>query len=192
MIEIEDKIVSVDLFTQHFCCDIAACGGECCVDGNSGAPLDLDEVAVLEREYSAYRPYMKAEGVEAIGQQGFAVLDEDSDWTTTLIEGAECAYSIEHNGATWCAIEKAWSEGKTTFRKPISCHLYPIRLKHFRNGNIGLQYHRWSVCRAAEVLGRERGEPLFRTMREPLVRRFGQDFYDLLEQAYTLMQEQKY
>lgn len=187
MIDIDGKIVSVDLFTKQFCCDIAACRGECCVDGNSGAPLELEEAVMLETEWEAYRPFMKAEGVAAVMEQGFAVLDEDGDLTTPLIGGEECAYSIEHNGSTWCAIEKAWSDGATGFRKPVSCHLYPIRVRTFANGSHGLQYHRWSVCRAAEVLGRERGEPLFRTMREPLVRRFGEPFYVLLEEAYKLI-----
>lgn len=187
MIEIGDTIVSAELFTAKFCCNLTACHGECCVEGNSGAPLDIQEIESLEEEYENYKPFMKDEGIAAIQEQGVAVLDEDGDLTTTLIDGAECAYSIEENGTTWCAIEKAWSLGKTQYRKPISCHLYPIRLVKFNNGTTGLQYHRWDICRAAELLGTQKGEPLFRTLREPLIRRFGEQYFDALEQVYKLM-----
>lgn len=145
MIEIDDKIVSADLLRECFACDLTQCKGICCVEGNAGAPLEADEVETLEREYAAYRPYMTPEGIEAVERQGFMVVDDDGDYTTPLVNDAECAYSRNENGVTLCAIEKAWLEGKTPFRKPISCHLYPIRLVHFSNGSIGLNYHRWSV-----------------------------------------------
>lgn len=188
MIEIEDKIVSIDLFTQQFCCDIAACRGACCVEGDSGAPLLAEEAHVLQAEYTNFVDYMTPQGVRSIDALGYSVIDEDGDLTTPLIgDRGECAYSISTESGTWCAIEKAWREGRTTFRKPISCHLYPIRVKEFSNGTFGLQYHRWGVCRPAVLLGRSKGEPLFRTMREPIVRRFGEPFYELLEQAYNLV-----
>lgn len=191
MIQIDDKIVSLDLFTTNFCCDLSACHGECCVEGNSGAPLDELELELLEQEWENYRPYMKPEGIKAIESQGFFVVDLDGDFTTPLIDDAECAYSINENGVTWCAIEKAWSQGKCGYRKPISCHLYPIRLAQFSNGTIGLQYHRWNICRAAEKLGRSIGKPLYQTLREPIVRRFGDEFYTALEQADQLIKEQQ-
>lgn len=181
MIQIDDKIISLDLYTARFCCDLRACRGECCVEGNAGAPLDSEEIALLEGEWDAYAPYMTPEGRRAVEEQGVAVVDEDGDLTTPLVDGAECAYTIVENGVTWCAIEKAWSEGKTPFRKPISCHLYPIRLVQLSGGLTGLQYHRWEVCRAAEVLGRQKGEPLYRTLREPIIRRFGEAFYNEME-----------
>lgn len=181
MIQIDDKIISLDLFTARFACDLRACRGECCVEGNAGAPLDEEEIALLENEWERYAPYMTSAGKRSVEEQGVAVIDEDGDLTTPLVEGAECAYAIKENGATWCAIEKAWSEGRTPFRKPISCHLYPIRLVGLANGMTGLQYHRWEVCRAAEVLGRQRDEPLYRTLKEPIVRRFGADFYQEME-----------
>lgn len=190
MIEIGDTIVSSELFTARFCCDLAACRGECCVEGNSGAPLDLDEIALLEQELENFRPYMKEEGIVAIESQGVAVLDGDGDLTTTLINDAECAYSIVENGITWCAIEKAWTLGKTSYRKPISCHLYPIRLVKFKNGTTGLQYHRWDICRAAELLGAKKGEPLFRTLSEPLVRKFGLEYYEALEKVNELLEKE--
>lgn len=191
MIEIGETIVSDELFTARFCCDIAACKGECCVEGNAGAPLDQDEIAELEQNWERYKPYMKPEGIQAVEQQGIAVLDLDGDLTTPLIDDAECAYSINENGATWCAIEKAWSRGECSYRKPISCHLYPIRLVNFSNGTIGLQYHRWNICRSAELLGQKRGEPLFKVMREPLIRRFGEQYYKALEQVNEMINDQK-
>lgn len=181
MIQIDDKIISLDLYTARFSCDLRACRGECCVEGNAGAPLDEEEIALLENEWGNFAPYMTPEGKRAVEEQGVAVIDEDGDLTTPLVNGAECAYTILENGVTWCAIEKAWSEGKTPFRKPISCHLYPIRLVRLSNGMTGLQYHRWEVCRAAEMLGAQKGEPLYKTLREPIIRRFGEAFYHEME-----------
>ena len=187
MIQIDDKIVSIDLLRVRFACDIAQCRGECCVQGNAGAPLDDPEREILEKEYPNYRPYMKPVGIEAVEEHGFAVLDGDGDLTTPLINGAECAYAIESGGATWCAVEKAWVEGKTPFRKPISCHLYPIREVKFSNGTVGLQYHRWSVCRAAELLGGRRDKPLYEALRDPIVRRYGEEFYEQLAAAAKML-----
>ena len=187
MIEIDDKIVSADLLRECFACDLSQCRGICCVEGNAGAPLEADEVDILEREYEAYRPYMTAEGIEAVERQGFMVGDADGDYTTPLVDDAECAYARNENGVTLCAIEKAWLEGKTPFRKPISCHLYPIRLVHFSNGSIGLNYHRWSVCEPARRCGRKLGIPVYRALREPIIRRFGEEFYRALEAADELL-----
>lgn len=187
MIEIDDKIVSADLLRECFACDLSQCRGICCVEGNAGAPLEADEVDILEREYEAYRPYMTAEGIEAVERQGFMVVDADGDYTTPLVNDAECAYARNENGVTLCAIEKAWLEGKTLFRKPISCHLYPIRLVHFSNGSIGLNYHRWSVCEPARRCGRKLGIPVYRALREPIIRRFGEEFYRALEAADELL-----
>lgn len=190
MIEIDDKIVSADLLRECFTCDITRCKGICCVEGNAGAPLDEEETGVLEREYAAYRPYMKPEGIEAVERQGFAVVDADGDLTTPLIGEAECAYSYEEKSTTLCAIEKAWMEGRTTYRKPISCHLYPIRLVRFSNGMTGLNYHRWEVCASARECGRKLGVPVYKALREPIVRRFGEAFYKALEAAEELLKKQ--
>ena len=120
MIEIDDKIVSADLLRECFACDIAQCKGICCVEGNAGAPLEADEVEILEREYPNYKPYMTAEGIESVERQGFMVVDEDGDLTTTLVDDAQCAYTYTENGVTLCAIEKAWAEGKADFVPPLS------------------------------------------------------------------------
>ncbi len=183
MIQIDDKIVSTDLLTEPFCCDLDACKGICCVEGNAGAPLEDDEVDRLEEEFEAYKPYMKPEGIQAVEQNGFMVMDEEGECTTTLINGAECAYSFEENGVTLCAIERAYNEGKTQFKKPISCHLYPIRVVRFGNGTLGLNYHRWDVCQPACAKGAKCGVPVYRMLREPIIRRFGAEFFEALEQA---------
>lgn len=187
MIEIDDKIVSADLLRECFACDLTRCKGICCVEGNAGAPLEMDEVDVLEEEWENYRPYMTPEGIEAVERQGFMVVDPDGDYTTPLVDDAQCAYSCEENGITYCAIERAWKEGKTAFRKPISCHLYPIRLAAFSNGSIGLNYHRWEVCRPACECGKRLGIPVYRALKEPIVRRFGEKFYHQLEAAADLL-----
>lgn len=189
MIQIDDKIVSTDLLRVRFCCDLAHCRGICCVEGNAGAPLEAEEIDILEQEYEAYKPYLKPEGIEAIERQGFMVVDSDGDYTTPLIDEAECAYSFQENGITFCAIERAYKEGKTPFIKPISCHLYPVRLSVFNNGSIGLNYHRWSVCSGALALGRKASIPMYKTLRAALVRRFGEEFYRQLEEADRLLQQ---
>ena len=187
MIEIDGKIVSYDILTECFACDIARCKGECCVDGNSGAPLEMEEADILEEEYENYKPYMTPEGIESVERQGFMVVDCDGDYTTPLVDDAECAYSYRENGITLCAIEKAFREGKCSFRKPISCHLYPIRLISLSNGTIGLNYHRWNVCSSACENGRKLGIPVYKSLREPIIRRFGEEFYKALECAEDLL-----
>ncbi len=190
MIEIDDKIVSEDLLLEHFACDIAQCKGICCVEGNAGAPLEIEEVDILESEYSKYKPYMTPEGIEAVEAQGFMVVDEDGDYTTPLVNDAECAFSYSENGVTLCAIEKAWRKGECTFMKPISCHLYPIRLINFSNGGVGLNYHRWSVCHSACANGKKLQIPVYKSLKEPIVRRFGEEFYSALEAAEAMLKEQ--
>lgn len=187
MIEIDGKIVSADLLRARFACDITTCKGICCVEGNAGAPLEPDEVATLEREYAAYHPYMTPKGIEAVERQGVMVIDEDGDLTTPLIDGAQCAYTYVEDGVTLCAVEKAWIEGKTPFRKPVSCHLYPIRLVQFSNGGVGLNYHRWSVCEGARTCGARLDVPVYKSVRDAIVRRFGEEFYKALEAAEELL-----
>lgn len=183
MIEIDGKIISLDIFRECFMCDLGKCKGICCVEGNAGAPLDEDEVGILEREYEAYKPYMKPEGIAAVEEYGFMVVDGDGDLTTPLIGDAECAYSFEENGMTLCAVEKAWREGKTAFPKPVSCHLYPIRVSKFRNGTYGLNYHRWDVCVPAVECGKRVGVPVYKALKEPIIRCFGEEFFGDLEKT---------
>lgn len=190
MIEIDDKIVSTDILSECFACDLGKCKGICCVEGDAGAPLEIDEVDILEEEYLNYAPYMTAEGRAEVERQGFMVVDSDGDYTTPLVDNAACAYAFEEDGVTFCAIERAYREGKCSFLKPISCHLYPIRVKQFRNGSYGLNYHRWAVCSSARECGKKLGVPVYKALREPIVRRFGEEFYRSLECAEELMKEE--
>ena len=190
MIEIDGKIVSTDLLTEHFCCDITACKGQCCIDGDSGAPLDIEEVDILESEDENYKPYMTAEGIAAVEEQGFMVVDVDGDYTTPLVDNAACAYAFEEDGITFCAIERAYREGKCSFMKPISCHLYPIRVTRFRNGSAGLNYHRWAVCGGARECGKRLGVPVYKALREPIIRAFGEEFYKQLELAEDVIKNE--
>ena len=190
MIDIEGNIVSADLLKECFACDIRQCKGICCVEGNSGAPLNEDEVEILEKEYLKYKPYMTAEGIASIERNGFMVLDEDGDLTTPLVNDAECAYSYKDGDVTLCAIEKAYLNGETPYRKPISCHLYPIRLIEFSNGSVGLNYHRWTVCKSACKNGQKLGIPVYKALKEPIIRRFGEQFYKALECAEEFVKQQ--
>jgi hypothetical protein len=189
MIEIDNKIVSLDLLRECFACDLSSCKGICCVEGNAGAPLDIEEVDTLEAEYENYKPYLTPEGVAAIEQQGFMVVDCEGDYTTPLIDDAQCAYAYTEGGVTLCAIERAYREGRCQFQKPISCHLYPIRLVHFSNGGIGLNYHRWEVCRSAVCRGKREHIPVYKSLKEPIIRRFGEEFYHALEIAEEYVKE---
>lgn len=189
MIEIDGKIVSDEILTECFACDISQCKGMCCVEGNAGAPLDIDEVDILEEEFPNYKQYLTPDGLAAVEEQGFMVVDIDGDYTTPLINDAECAYSYCENGVTLCAIERAYLNGECSFRKPISCHLYPVRLVNFSNGEVGLNYHRWEVCKSACKLGQEFKMPVYKAVKDAIIRRFGEDFYAALEAADNFLKK---
>lgn len=161
------------------------------MEGNAGAPLEIEEVDILEEEYENYKPYMTPEGIEVIERTGFMYVDEDGDYCTPLVNDAECAYSVCENGLTLCAIEKAYRDGRTKFKKPISCHLYPIRVKRFSNGSYGLNLHRWDICRCAFACGKKNGVKLYKALEESIVRCFGEDFYAQLCEAAELLNEEE-
>lgn len=190
MIQIDDKLLSLDLFERHFCCDLPKCLGACCVHGQSGAPLFEGEVDKISAELSTIKKYLKPEGLAAIEEQGVWVLDHDSDVVTPLINGEECAYSIEENGITFCAIEKAWLAGKVEFRKPISCHLYPIRIKKYESFT-AVNYDQWSVCQPARELGSSLNLPVYQFLKEPIIRAFGHEFYEQLQEADKLLKHKE-
>ena len=190
MIIVKNSIVSDDVADCHFCCDLATCKGACCIDGDSGAPLLEEEVANLEAVLPVVKPFMTEEGIAAVEQQGVAVRDKDGDLGTPLIEGGACAFiTYGKDGCALCAIEKAYCEnlsGTDKFPKPVSCHLYPIRVEDFGEFT-AVNYHQWDICRCAKGLG----DPLYLYLKEPLVRRFGQEWYDeLLEQIELRNAEQ--
>ena len=185
MLQIDDKVISLDLFEKHFICNLDKCLGACCVHGDSGAPLDEDEKEILEKELQAILPYLTPEGKRVIEEQGVAMVDHDDELVTPLIGNRdECAYSyFNDKGICLCGIEKAYFEGKTTFRKPISCHLYPIRTKRFTELT-AINYDQWKICASAREKGLKEGVPVFRFLKEPIIRKWGEDFYNELEDTY--------
>ncbi len=187
MIQLGKTIISTDLFDKKFVCDLQACKGMCCVEGESGAPLEKEEIRILEQEFENYKNYLRPEGLKAIETHGFYTVDSDGDYVTPLVNGKECAFAIfDENGIAGCAIEKAYLEGKTVFRKPVSCHLYPVRLTEY-TGFTAVNYHRWDICSAACALGEKLQIPVYRFLKEALIRKFGKDWYAELEltaQAY--------
>ena len=188
IIQIDDKLISADVFERHFVCDIAQCAGICCVLGDSGAPLEQAEKKLLENEYRHYATYMQPEGRKAVEEQGHTVIDSDGDLVTPLIKGKECAYAcFDAEGVCYCAIERAFLDGKTKFRKPMSCYLYPIRLKQLSDC-IGLNYDVWHACETAREKGAKEEIPVFRFLKEPLIARFGKAFYNKMEKIYAEME----
>lgn len=188
ILQVGDVIFSSDILTQCFCCDLDVCGGICCVEGDAGAPLSLDEVGELENVLDAVWPQLGAAAQAVIDRQGVAYTDRDGDLVTSIVDGKDCVFTCyDAHGCCLCATERAYREGKTAWCKPISCSLYPIREKRLSHGLTALNYHRWSVCQPAVKKGRELGLPLYKFLREPLVRRFGEAWYDeLVEVAKSL------
>jgi hypothetical protein len=183
MIPIGKTIVSDELIEKRFVCDLARCRGACCVEGESGAPLEDDELAPLQENYVNIAPYMTTEGRRAVKEQGLYTVDSDGDNVTPLVgDRGACAYAVFENGIAACAIEKAHAAGRSSFQKPVSCHLYPVRVTKYRNYD-AVNYHAWSVCAPACTLGRSLQAPVFRFVAAALVRRFGQAWYDALEKA---------
>ena len=183
MIQIDDKLISEDLFSEEFVCNLAKCKGICCVEGDAGAPLDEDETKILDEIYPKIKSYLRPEGIEAIEEQGTYTLDFEGDLVTPLVNNAECAYVIfDEKGYTKCAIEKAYEDGVIDWQKPISCHLYPIRITEYSNFS-AINYHEWDVCSDACTLGKELGVKVYQFLKKPLIRKYGEEFYQTLSEA---------
>jgi hypothetical protein len=180
LVEIQNKIVSTQIFERKFVCDLNACRGACCVQGDAGAPLTIEEASILEDDIDQIIPYMRPEGIAEIQKTGVFYIDQENEMATTLVNEQECAFVyFDESGITKCAIEKAHKEGKTDFKKPISCHLYPIRVKNF-NDFTALNYNEWDICEPACKCGSELNVPVFRFLKEPLIRAFGEEFFNEL------------
>lgn len=183
MIQIDDKLISLEVLQEEFVCNLSACKGACCVEGDSGAPLEKKELAILAKEFPNFRSYLRPEGIKAVELQGTAVKDYDDEWVTPLRDGKECAYTIfDEDGTAKCGIETAWKDGKTSFRKPISCHLYPVRTKRYPTFE-AVNYHRWQVCSDACSLGKELKVPVYKFLKDALTRKYGERWYATLEEA---------
>lgn len=191
MIQIDDKLISDQVLEKRFVCDLNACKGACCVEGDAGAPLEKKEVAILKKIWPKVKPYLRPEGVAAIEKQGTSIVANDGELETPLVNGAECAYVIfDEKGITKCGIEKAYEEGVIDYKKPISCHLYPIRIKETKAGPI-LNYDEWDICKAACKYGKKLDVKVYQFLREPLIRKFGEDFFEQLSAADGLIEEEK-
>lgn len=184
-------LLSTEIVTEYFCCDLSACHGQCCVDGESGAPLTLDEAAELERLLPTIEDSLSAEARKVIADQGVAYVDIEGDLVTSIVNGQDCVFTYYESGCCLCAAERAYREQHTDWCKPISCALYPIREKRLSNGCIGLNYHRWSVCDPARRKGQELRLPIYRFLKAPLTRRFSEAWYKELEAAVDALQAMK-
>jgi hypothetical protein len=185
MIAIGDVLVQEDLLKYQFACDLNACKGACCVEGDSGAPLRESELQLLESLQEAVAPYLTDESLSTLAEKGAWIsTGEDGKYATPLNSDGACAYVIRENGIAFCGIEKAWKEGKTDFQKPVSCHLYPAREGKYR-GMDSLHYERWQICNPACKNGKALGIPVFRFVKDALIRRYGQEFYDILEARFA-------
>lgn len=203
IIEIKDTLVSLDIITEHFCCDLAQCKGRCCIIGDAGAPVTLDEVAQLENVLDTVWHDLSASAQTVIDRQGVAYTDSEGDLVTSIVNGKDCVFTCHADlsldplpsdntaadteekpvvvrNCCVCATEKAFREGKTSWAKPASCALYPIRVRTLRNGMRALSYHRWDICQCAITLGKKLNLPIYRFLRKPLIQEFGQEWYDEL------------
>ena len=181
MIEIEDTVISLDIIESFFHCDLARCKGECCIEGDAGAPLEKEEFNILQKILPVVWDDLSPEAQAVINRQGVGYIDRESDIVTSIVDGKNCVFTYyDADGTCKCAIEKAYNEGRTDFMKPVSCHLYPIRVKRYKD-YYAVNYHKWRVCRAAEALGKQKGLPLYKFLREPLIRKFGEEWYSALD-----------
>lgn len=191
MIQIQDTLLSDDIFEERFICDLCKCKGQCCVEGDSGAPVTKEEFDAINGILAEVWEDLSPKAREVINRQGIAYTDYDGELVTSLVDGRECVFTyFDADGICRCAIDNAFREGRIGVRKPVSCHLYPIRLTEY-SGFTAVNYHRWSVCRPAVKLGKKEGVPLYRFLKEPLVRRFGQSWYDEVCEAARLLDEAK-
>lgn len=180
-------MVSEEIFEEHFVCDLAACKGACCVEGESGAPLSEEELSSLEAIEPFVRPYLLPEGLKALDEKGLYERDVDGDWVTPLVgDHGACAYALfDPDGTAKCGIEKAFLDGKIDWQKPISCHLYPIRLQSLSEFT-AVNYHRWPICAPACECGSKLRVPVYKFLKGPLIRTFGSSWYTELEETYRI------
>jgi len=182
MIEIGNTLVTDAVISEQFVCDLTKCKGACCVEGDLGAPLEDDETLILEDVYSEVEPYLTDEGKKVIQEQGTFILDEFNEFSTPLVNGKECAYVFyDENKILKCGIDQAYRDGKIEFQKPLSCHLYPVRTRKLAN-LIAVNYDVWSICADACTLGKELKVPVYKFLKEPLIRKFGATWYSQLEE----------
>lgn len=189
MIQVEDILLSEDLFEEHFVCDLNSCKGACCIEGDAGAPIELEEIDQVEENLENILPFLTEKGKASIAKQGVFTVDVDGEYVTTLNDGKECSFTTyDKNGIAKCGMEDAYRAGKSDFKKPSSCHLYPIRvarLKHYQ----ALNYHRWDICKPACECGAKLKVKVFQFLKEPLINKYGESWYAQLIEVDKLLQE---
>ena len=187
MIQIQQTLISDDIFEEEFICDLCRCKGQCCIDGESGAPITKEEYTEINEILPEIWDDLSPKAQELINEQGIAYTDYDGELVTSIIKGEECVFTFfDENGVCKCAIDNAYREGRISVQKPISCHLYPIRLKEYEEFT-AVNYNRWSICEPAVDLGRKNGVALYRFLKEPLIRKFGEDWYNEVCEAADLL-----
>lgn len=180
MFHIGNTIVSLDVLEKEFCCDLNSCNGCCCIEGDAGAPLTEDEEAKIKQILPILMPEMRKEARQVVEQNGISYLDPTGERVTQIVDGKDCVFArTDHNGWCYCVIEKAYKAGKTDFLKPLSCHLYPIRLTEHPSFT-AVEYHCWDICHAARICGKKMHLPIYQFLKEPLIRRFGEEWYNEL------------
>ncbi len=191
MLLVQDKLISSAVVETQFACHLEECKGACCWEGDSGAPLEVAELAILEEIYEKVKPFLRPEGIAALESQGLYVQLEDGEYATTLVNNQACAYlTYDPNGIAKCGIEKAWEAGAVQFKKPISCHLYPIRLMQLADYE-ALNYESWEICAAACQKGKTLRLPVYQFVKEALIRRYGEAFYEELDAAANFFLEKR-
>ncbi|MBE7670122.1 DUF3109 family protein [Tenacibaculum piscium] len=183
MFQLGKTLVSESIIDTDFVCNISACKGACCIDGDAGAPLEKEETTILEDIYPQIKPFLRKEGIKAIEEQGTWVTGDFGELETPLINGADCAYVIfDEKNTALCAIEEAYNQGIVTWKKPVSCHLYPVRIKEYSEFS-AVNYDKWNICDDACSLGKELQVPVYKFVKQALIRKFGQNWYDELEEV---------
>ena len=192
MYQIGDVLISDEVLTERFVCDLEKCMGACCIEGDAGAPIDLDEIMQIEEVLPIIWEQLSIPARKVLNKQGVAYADPEGQLVTSIVNGKDCVFTCyDEKGGCYCALEKAYREGKTKFYKPLSCHLYPIRLKKVGDCD-ALNYHRWEVCKAAVLLGQQLDVRVYEFLKEPLIRKFGEAWYQELEDAVAELKRRGY
>ena len=190
MIEIGKTIVSLDVLESKFCCDVNQCKGACCIEGDSGAPLTQDESETIEQLFPFFKEYLSEANIAEIAKQGFSLIDQDGDLVTPIVGKNECVFTfVDDNGITFCAIERAFFEKNTDFRKPVSCHLFPIRITEYKRFD-GVNYEKLKICKPGRACGKSNDLPLWKYLKDPLVRKYGESWYAELEMVVNNLPEE--
>lgn len=183
MFQLGKTIISEDIIEKDFVCNLSACKGACCIDGDAGAPLEKSETEILKEIYPKVKPFLRKKGIDAIEAQGTFIKTPHDELETPLINGADCAYvTFDNKGTALCGIEEAYNQGAINWKKPVSCHLYPIRIKDYTEFS-AVNYDKWEICDDACTLGKELQVPIYKFVKEGLIRKFGEDWYSELEKV---------